>query len=81
MPDSHRKTALHDACIAAGAKMAPFAGLGRCRCISGSQIAEHRAVRAAAGLFDVSHMAVFDVGGAGALPLLQAGCWRVTLRG
>ena len=70
MPDSLRKTALHDACIAAGAKMAPFAGW-TLPLHFGSQIAEHRAVRAAAGLFDVSHMAIFDVGGAGALPLLQ----------
>ena len=70
MPDGLRKTALHDACIAAGAKMAPFAGWSL-PLHFGSQIAEHRAVRAAAGLFDVSHMAIFDVGGAGALPLLQ----------
>ncbi|MCY4212199.1 MAG: glycine cleavage system aminomethyltransferase GcvT [Gammaproteobacteria bacterium] len=70
MSDSHRKTALHDACLAAGAKMAPFAGWSL-PLHFGSQIAEHRAVRAAAGLFDVSHMAVFDVDGPGALPLLR----------
>ena len=70
MADRHRKTALHDACIAAGAKMAPFAGW-TLPLHFGSQVAEHRAVRAAAGLFDVSHMAIFDVGGAGALRLLQ----------
>ena len=70
MPEALRKTALHDACIAAGAKMAPFAGW-LLPLHFGSQIAEHRAVRAAAGLFDVSHMAIFDLGGSGALPLLR----------
>ncbi|MCY3793880.1 MAG: glycine cleavage system aminomethyltransferase GcvT [Gammaproteobacteria bacterium] len=70
MPQELQKTALHDACIAAGAKMAPFAGWSL-PLHFGSQIAEHRAVRASAGLFDVSHMAIFDVGGVGALPLLR----------
>ena len=70
MPDSDQKTALHDACIAAGAKMAPFSGW-LLPLHFGSQIAEHRAVRASAGLFDVSHMAVFDIVGAGALPFLR----------
>ena len=70
MSNGYRKTALHDACIAAGAKMAPFAGW-TLPLHFGSQIAEHRAVRGAAGVFDVSHMAIFDVGGAGAPPLLR----------
>ena len=70
MPEALRKTALHDACIAAGAKMAPFAGWSL-PLHFGSQIAEHRAVRVAAGLFDVSHMAIFDLDGPGALPLLR----------
>lgn len=70
MPEELRKTALHDACIAAGAKMATFAGWSL-PLHFGSQIAEHRAVRAAAGLFDVSHMAIFDLDGPGALPLLR----------
>jgi glycine cleavage system T protein (aminomethyltransferase) len=34
-------------------------------------IAEHMAVRRAAGLFDVSHMGEFEVEGGGALPFLQ----------
>jgi aminomethyltransferase len=37
----------------------------------GSQIAEHHAVRRGAGVFDVSHMCVIDVKGAGAKPFLQ----------
>ena len=34
-------------------------------------IAEHMAVRAAAGLFDVSHMGEFEIEGDGALAFLQ----------
>ncbi len=37
----------------------------------GSQIAEHHAVRRSAGVFDVSHMGIFDVRGAGARGLLE----------
>ena len=37
----------------------------------GSQIAEHNAVRQHAGMFDVSHMTVIDVVGAGAFEFLQ----------
>jgi aminomethyltransferase len=37
----------------------------------GSQMEEHRAVRADAGLFDVSHMTILDFAGAGTLPLLR----------
>ena len=35
-------------------------------------IAEHLAVRKAAGLFDVSHMGEFEVSGSGALPFLHS---------
>jgi aminomethyltransferase len=37
----------------------------------GSQIGEHHAVRRAAGVFDVSHMCVIDLGGVGTRALLQ----------
>ena len=37
----------------------------------GSQIDEHRAVRGSAGMFDVSHMRVVDVAGAGARAFLR----------
>ncbi len=37
----------------------------------GSQIAEHHAVRRAAGVFDVSHMCVVDLKGAAVRPFLQ----------
>lgn len=60
-------SSLHEA---AGARMTPFAGYAM-PLHYGSQIAEHRAVRKDAGMFDVSHMAIVDLAGAGALPLLQ----------
>lgn len=50
--------------------MTPFAGY-QMPLHYGSQLAEHHAVRRDAGMFDVSHMAVVDLAGAGALPLLQ----------
>ncbi len=37
----------------------------------GSQLQEHRVVRSAAGMFDVSHMTVIDISGAGAQAFLR----------
>jgi aminomethyltransferase len=55
---------------ALGAKIVPFAGWAMpVQYPSGIQ-AEHRAVRTAAGLFDVSHMGEFNVRGPDALALL-----------
>jgi len=65
-----RKTPLNAIHRAAGAKMVPFGGWEMPVEYSGL-IAEHTAVRKAAGLFDVSHMGEFDVEGAGALAFLQ----------
>jgi aminomethyltransferase len=53
-----------------GAKMVPFGGWDMPMEYSGL-IAEHMAVRTAAGLFDVSHMGEFEVTGPGALEFLQ----------
>ena len=53
-----------------GAKMVPFGGWDMPVEYSGL-IAEHQAVRTAAGLFDVSHMGEFEVTGPGALEFLQ----------
>jgi aminomethyltransferase len=50
--------------------MVPFGGWDMPVEYSGL-IAEHNAVRTAAGLFDVSHMGQFEVEGEGALPFLQ----------
>ncbi len=57
-----RKTALHDEHVAAGARMVAFAGWDM-PLHYGSQVAEHHAVRADSGVFDVSHMAVVDIAG------------------
>ncbi len=69
-PSSLRRTPLFDAHRRAGAKMVPFGGWEMPVEYQGL-IAEHLAVRTAAGLFDVSHMGEFDVSGPGALAFLQ----------
>jgi aminomethyltransferase len=65
-----RKTPLHAIHRESGAKMVPFGGWDMPVEYSGL-IAEHNAVRTAAGLFDVSHMGQFEVEGEGALAFLQ----------
>ncbi len=65
-----RKTPLNAVHRELGAKMVPFAGWDMPVEYSGL-IAEHLAVRTAAGLFDVSHMGQFEVEGPGALAFLQ----------
>lgn len=57
-----RKTPLHDAHLAAGARMVDFSGW-EMPINYGSQIEEHNHVRNSAGMFDVSHMTVVDVQG------------------
>ena len=69
MPDL-RKTPLNEVHRESGAKMVPFGGWDMPVEYSGL-IAEHMAVRTAAGLFDVSHMGQFEVEGEGALAFLQ----------
>jgi aminomethyltransferase len=65
-----RKTPLATRHVALGARMVPFAGWWMPVQYAG-QIAEHRAVRAAAGLFDLGHMGQVEVSGPDALPFLQ----------
>jgi aminomethyltransferase len=65
-----RKTPLNAIHRESGARMVPFGGWDMPVEYSGL-IAEHMAVRTAAGLFDVSHMGQFEVEGAGALAFLQ----------
>jgi glycine hydroxymethyltransferase len=57
-----RQTPLHDAHRQAGAKLAPFAGWEMPIRYTSVQ-EEHLAVRQAAGLFDVSHMGLFEFTG------------------
>ena len=64
------RTPLYDEHVACGARMVPFAGWSM-PLHYGSQIAEHHAVRKGVGMFDVSHMRVIDVAGAGATDFLR----------
>jgi aminomethyltransferase len=65
-----KRTPLYECHLEAGGKMVPFAGWEMPVQYQGV-MDEHRAVRTAAGLFDVSHMGEIRVRGAGALGLLQ----------
>ncbi|HYG62420.1 MAG TPA: glycine cleavage system aminomethyltransferase GcvT [Thermoanaerobaculia bacterium] len=68
--ESLRRTPLHECHVEQGARLVPFAGWEMPVQYAGV-IDEHRAVRTAAGLFDVSHMGEVRVRGAGAEALLQ----------
>ncbi|GAC1419197.1 MAG: glycine cleavage system aminomethyltransferase GcvT [Candidatus Velthaea sp.] len=59
-----RRTALYDAHRALGARMVPFGGFEMPVQYTGI-LKEHEAVRARAGLFDLSHMAQFELRGPG----------------
>ena len=65
-----RRTPLYEAHVAAGGKIVEFAGWEMPVQYAGV-MEEHRAVRGAAGLFDVSHMGEVRVTGAGAEAFLQ----------
>jgi aminomethyltransferase len=65
------RTPLHDRHVNLGARMVPFAGWEMPVQYEGV-IPEHKAVRADAGVFDVSHMGEFEVEGPRATELLQA---------
>jgi aminomethyltransferase len=65
-----KRTPLYDAHRAAGARMVPFGGWEMPVQYAGI-VEEHRRVRAAVGLFDVSHMGEFEVEGPEALAVLQ----------
>ncbi len=64
------RTALYDKHIEAGARMVDFAGWDM-PIHYGSQIEEHHTVRESAGMFDVSHMVVVDLKGAGVRDFLR----------
>ncbi len=65
-----KRTPLYDAHVKAGARMVPFGGWEMPVQYT-SIIEEHRRVRSAVGLFDVSHMGEFEVDGPEALAALQ----------
>jgi aminomethyltransferase len=66
-----RRTPLHERHVAAGARLVDFAGWEMPVQYRGV-IDEHRTVRTAAGLFDVSHMGEIRVSGASAEAFVQA---------
>ena len=67
-----RETVLHARHVALGAKMAPFAGWDMPIQYPAGILAEHRAVRTSAGLFDVSHMSALEIAGPNAVSFLDA---------
>lgn len=66
-----RRTALYDLHVELGARMVPFAGW-EMPVRYESVLEEHNAVREAAGLFDVTHMGVFQVDGPDAMAFLDS---------
>lgn len=67
-----QRTPFYHKLLNAGAKMVEFAGYEMpVQFESTGILAEHKAVREAAGLFDVSHMGELTLGGKGALATLQ----------
>jgi len=70
-PAALARTPLHDVHVRLGGKMVPFAGYEMPVQYPAGVMAEHRAVRTACGLFDVSHMGEFLVRGPQALELVN----------
>jgi len=66
-----KETPLRQRHVALGARMVPFAGWLMPVQYAGI-LQEHRAVRSAAGLFDLGHMGQVEIDGPDALPFLQA---------
>jgi len=65
-----RRTPLFEAARSAGGRMGPFAGWEMAVQFAGL-LQEHKAVREHCGLFDISHMGVLRLSGAGAKDALQ----------
>ena len=68
---TEKKTPLYDVHVQSGGKIVPFAGYLLPVEYASGLMAEHEAVRAAAGLFDVSHMGELVFTGTGALGTLN----------
>lgn len=71
MSEGLKTTPLYDAHVALDGKMVPFAGFSMPVQYPTGITAEHKAVREAAGIFDVSHMGEFMLRGPQALDLVQ----------
>lgn len=72
--DDARHLPLEDIHRAAGAKFGPFAGWSMPLTYPAGVMKEHLHVREHAGLFDISHMKLFEVDGADAVALLDRAC-------
>lgn len=70
-----RRSPLHDHHVGLGAKMVPFGGWDMPLNYADGTIAEHRACRSGAVVFDVSHLGTVRVTGEGAFEALQ---WAFT---
>ena len=70
---SLKRTPLRDVHVKAGARMVPFGGWEMPVQYTGI-VDEHRAVRRAVGLFDISHMGEFEIEGPDALGIVQRLC-------
>lgn len=68
-----KRTSLYETHKSLGAKMVPFAGWDMPVWYS-SVVDEHLATRQAAGLFDVSHMGVYEISGDDAVSFLDSVC-------
>jgi glycine hydroxymethyltransferase len=68
-----KRTSLYDVHKSLGAKLAPFAGWDMPVWYT-SVVEEHLATRQAAGLFDVSHMGVYEISGVDAASFLDSVC-------
>jgi len=68
-----KHTPLHDVHVKSGARMVPFGGWDMPVQYTGI-VEEHRAVRRAVGLFDISHMGEFEIEGREALAIVQRLC-------
>lgn len=70
LPSSERLSPLHQLHVDGGASFTDFAGW-QMPVSYGSDLAEHHAVRTAAGIFDISHMAEIGVTGPQAIEFLE----------
>jgi aminomethyltransferase len=68
-----KRTPLRDVHVKAGARMVPFGGWDMPVQYTGI-VEEHRAVRRAVGLFDISHMGEFEIEGRDALAIVERLC-------
>ncbi len=69
-----KSLSLNDLHEAAGARFGAFAGWSMPLTYSPGVMKEHLHTREHAGLFDISHMRLFEVSGSGAAPLLSRAC-------